>query len=275
MPEYVSGFLERLAAGGYSLTAIGVELLLIGLVVYSVLRFLHGTRGARLMQGLLFLMVAGFLVVHVLADNFDWTRIRVLYRYFIFGVFLTTLVVFQPELRRGLMRLGETRWLRRYLGARRTVVEPIVQAISHLAKNKIGALIAIEREVGLAGLAESGTRIDAKLSSELIQTIFWPGSALHDMGVIIQSDRIVAAGCQFPLADSDEIDRALGSRHRAAVGLSHESDALVVIVSEETGIISVADGGTLSRHLTPEDLASLLGQSLNLGDSTDSDRIAA
>jgi len=275
VPEYVSGFLERLAAGGYSLTAIGVELLLIGLVVYSVLRFLHGTRGARLMQGLLFLMVAGFLVVHVLADNFDWTRIRVLYRYFIFGVFLTTLVVFQPELRRGLMRLGETRWLRRYLGARRTVVEPIVQAISHLAKNKIGALIAIEREVGLAGLAESGTRIDARISSELIQTIFWPGSALHDMGVIIQSDRIVAAGCQFPLADSDEIDRALGSRHRAAVGLSHESDALVVIVSEETGIISVADGGTLSRHLTPEDLASLLGQSLNLGDSTDSDRIAA
>ena len=255
VPEFVSDFLERLAAGGYSLTAIGVELLLIGLVVYSVLRFLHGTRGARLMQGLFFLMVAGFLVVRLLADTFDWTRIRVLYRYFVFGVFLTTLVVFQPELRRGLMRIGETRWLRRYLGARPTVVEPIVQAVTHLAKNKIGALIAIEREVGLAGLAESGIRIDAKLSSELLQTIFWPGSALHDMGVIIQSDRIVAAGCQFPL--------------------SHESDALVVIVSEETGTISVADGGTLSRHLAPEDLARLLGQSLNLADSTGNDRMAA
>lgn len=275
MPNLIPAALERLEAGGYNLWAIAAEFFLIALVVYTVLRFLHGTRGARLFQGVFFLLVAGFLVVRVLADNFEWTRVRVLYQYFVFGVFLTTLVVFQPELRRGLMRIGETRWLRPFLGTRRTVVDPIVQTVTNLAKNKIGALIAIERDVRLGALADSGTRIDARLSAELLETIFWPGSALHDMGVIIQEHRIVAAGCQFPLAESEDVERSLGSRHRAAVGLSLESDALIIIVSEETGIVSVAEAGLLTRHLGPDELGRMLGRGLDAAGSSGDDRLAA
>jgi diadenylate cyclase len=261
--------------GGYSPWVILFEFLLIGAVVYSVLRFLHGTRGARLLQGVLFLVIAGFLVVRVLAEAFAWTRISILYQYFVMGVFLTTLVAFQPELRRGLMRLGETRWLRRYLGTREAMVEPILQAVAKLASKKIGALIAVQREGGLGAVAETGTRLDSVLSSDLLETIFWPGTALHDMGVIVAENQVVAAGCQFPLAESEEVDRALGSRHRAAVGLSHESDALVIVVSEETGTISVAESGRLRRNLTPADLAMILTEGLQVGSSSKDEAAAS
>lgn len=273
--DAVTGYFHRLQVGGYSPWVILFEFLLIGAVVYSVLRFLHGTRGARLLQGVLFLVIAGFLVVRVLAEAFAWTRISILYQYFVMGVFLTTLVAFQPELRRGLMRLGETRWLRRYLGTREAMVEPILQAVAKLASKKIGALIAVQREGGLGAVAETGTRLDAVLSSDLLETIFWPGTALHDMGVIVAENQVVAAGCQFPLAESEEVDRALGSRHRAAVGLSHESDALVIVVSEETGTISVAESGRLRRNLTPADLAMILTEGLQVGSSSKDEAAAA
>jgi diadenylate cyclase len=269
--DTVTAYLHRLQAGGYSPSAIFFEFLLIGAVVYSVLRFLHGTRGARLLQGVLFLVIAGFLVVRVLAEAFAWTRISILYQYFVMGVFLTTLVAFQPELRRGLMRLGETRWLRRYLGNRGAMVEPILQAVAKLSNKKVGALIAVQREGGLGAVAETGTRLDAILSADLLETIFWPGTALHDMGVIVAENQVVAAGCQFPLAESEEVDRGLGSRHRAAVGLSHESDALVIVVSEETGTISVAESGRLKRDLTPAELAMILTEGLQVA-STSRDR---
>jgi diadenylate cyclase len=249
---------------GYDPWAVVFELLLIGVVVYCVLRFLHGTRGARLLQGVFLLVITGFLVVRVLADAFEWTRIRILYQYFVVGVFLLTLVVFQPELRRGLMRLGETKWLRRYFSPPQAIVEPIVEAVAYLSERKVGALIAIQREARLGGVAETGVRLDAILSAELLETVFWPGSALHDMGVIVEENHIVAAGCQFPLAESDEVDRSLGSRHRAAIGLGHESDALVVVVSEETGAISVAEGGNLTRNLSPKELARVLSEGLQM-----------
>ncbi|NLE60704.1 MAG: hypothetical protein GX616_20350, partial [Planctomycetes bacterium] len=120
--------------------------------------------------------------------------------------------------------------------------------------NKIGALIAIERDVGLSAITEEGVRLDARLSAELINTIFWPGSALHDLGVVIQNGRIAAAGCEFPLVDAEGVDRSMGSRHRAAIGLSLESDAIVVVVSEETGSISIAERGRLYPHIRPADL---------------------
>lgn len=275
MWEAVTGYFQRLQAGGYSPWVIAFELLLIGAVVYSVLRFLHGTRGARLLQGVLFVVLAGFLVVRVLAEAFEWTRISILYQYFVMGVFLTTLVAFQPELRRGLMRLGETRWLRRYLGTRQAMIDPIVQAVTTLSVKKIGALIAVQREARLGAIAESGTRLEAILTAEMLETIFWPGTALHDMGVIIEENQIVAAGCQFPMAESEEVDRYLGSRHRAAVGLSQESDALVIVVSEETGAISVADGGKLTRHLSPDDLALVLTKGLQLSAAPGKGKMAA
>jgi diadenylate cyclase len=254
-------YIERLGSQAYNPVTVAIELLIIGVVIYMILRFLEGTPGARLLRGVGLLLLVGFLLVEVLASTFGWARIAVLYRYFVIGVFLTVLVVFQPELRRGLARLGEARWLRRFTANQdeiNEIVDPVVASVAHLSKNKIGALIAIEREVGLDPVLESGVRLDARLSSELLNTIFWPGSALHDMGVVIRAYQVVAAGCQFPLSDSQDIDRSLGSRHRAAMGMSVESDAAIIIVSEETGRISLAQGGKLDAGLKPETLEERL-----------------
>jgi diadenylate cyclase len=157
------------------------------------------------------------------------------------------------------MRIGERGWLR-WGKSTVQVIDPIVTAVGRLSKKKIGALIAMERTTSLGGVSASGVSVDAVVSAELIETIFWPGSALHDMGMIIEEGQIVAAGCQFPLADSDDddVDRSLGSRHRAAVGMSHECDAVVIVVSEETGTISVAQRGRLRRSLSPDSLRALL-----------------
>lgn len=246
----------------YRLWAVALEMLLIGVVVYAVLRFLHGTRGARLLQGLLTLVIGGFLIVHVLADQFGLERIAVLYQPFVWTVLLTTLIVFQPELRRGLMRLGETRFRKPRPSELDRVARPIVTACIQLSKNKIGALIAIEREIGLSATVEQGVRLDARLTPELLNTIFWPGSALHDLGVVVHGGRIAAASCPFPLADADGLDRSIGSRHRAALGLSLDSDAVVVVVSEETGSISIAERGKLYRHIPSDAMLSTLKRHL-------------
>lgn len=255
LPQSVSSFLERVAERPW--TAL-VELLLIGSVVYAVLRFLHGTRGARLLRAVMTILVVGFTVVWVIADKFGLERIGALYRYFIPGVFLVSLVAFQTELRRLLIRLGQGEWLQRWLTNPGAAIDPIVIAVDRLAKKKIGALIAIERSTELGALAETGVRLDAVVSSELLETIFWPGTSLHDLGVIIHQKRILAAGCQFPLSDSAEIDRTLGSRHRAALGMSLELDGVVIVVSEETGMISVARNGHLRRGLTIDQLSQIL-----------------
>jgi len=262
----IINYFRRLTSEAYDPLSILIEWVLIGLVVYAVLRFLAGTRGARLMKGIGLLLIVAFIVVRGLADRLHLERIQMLYQYFLAAAFLTALVAFQPELRRGLIRLGETPWFERWLRRPSGAIEPIVAAVKRLADQRIGALIAIEREVGLGGVIETGVRLDAKLTSELLETIFWPGSALHDMGLIVHGDRIVAASCQFPLADSEEVDRALGSRHRAAVGLSTESDAIVIVVSDETGAISLADQGHLRRGLSPEQLRELLRDRLGAGE---------
>jgi diadenylate cyclase len=143
-------------------------------------------------------------------------------------------------------------------------VTPIVTAVGRLSKSKIGALIAIERSGEMEAWSESGVVLDAAVSAELLETIFWPGSPLHDLGLIIRQSRIVAAGCQFPLVESSSVERSLGSRHRAAIGLSEEADAIVIVVSEETGTISIASGGKLRRGLTPDALRETLIRELKI-----------
>ena len=254
----VTDYLSRLwGSQAYQPATILLEMAMVGLVVYVVLRFLQGTRGARLLQGLVSLLVIGLLVIKVVADQWGLERIQVLMQPFLWIVLFTTLIVFQPELRRGLMRLGETRWRRASRSDVDRVARPIVAACAQLSKNKIGALIAIERDIGLGSVVDQGVRLDARLSAELINTIFWPGSALHDLGVVIQRGRIAAAGCQFPLSEAEGLDASLGSRHRAALGMSYDSDAVVVVVSEETGIISIAERGLLHRPIAPD---ALLGE---------------
>ena len=239
-----------------------IELLLIGAVVYLVLRFLQGTRGARLVRAVLTILVLSFAIVWLIAEKLESERIKVLYPYFILGVFLVSLVAFQNELRRFLLRLGEGRWLERWTKGSTHAIEPIVAAVERLSKKKIGALIAVERTGEVGALTESGIRLDAVVSTELLETIFWPGTALHDLGVIIHQQRIIAAGCQFPLAESGEVDRSLGSRHRAAIGMSQEADAVVIVVSEETGTVSVAVRGRLRRALQADTLRSTLVREL-------------
>ncbi len=239
-----------------------IELLLIGSVVYTILRFLQGTRGARLVRAVLTILAVSFAVVLLIAEQYDFDRINVLYPYFILGIFLISLVAFQTELRRLLLRLGEGGWLQRWFKSSDQVIDPIITAVERLSRKRIGALIAIERSTEMGAVSETGVRLDAVLSTELLETIFRPGTALHDLGVIINHDRIVAAGCQFPLAESGDVDRSLGSRHRAALGMSHEADAVVIIVSEQTGAISVAIRGRLRRILSAEKLRETLVKEL-------------
>jgi diadenylate cyclase len=239
-----------------------IELLLIGSVVYAILRSLEGTRGARLVRAVLTILAVSFAVVWLLAERFEFERINTLYPYFILAVFLVSLVAFQTELRRLLLQLGEGAWLQRWLRGPEQEIESIITAAERLSARKIGALIALERNPEEGSVVESGVRMDALVSTELLETIFWPGSALHDLGVLIHGGRIRAAGCQFPLADSADVDRSLGSRHRAAIGLSEESDVVVVVVSEETGSISIASRGRLQRGLRGEDFRTRLRNEL-------------
>lgn len=241
----------------YDLIPMLIELLLIGFVVYSVMRFLRGTGGEILFKGVVFVLL-GFGVISLLTDRLELDRIELLFTYFLGSVLVVTVVAFQPELRRGLMRLSGARFGRTAVPETKDVIEEIVDAVAVLSRSEIGALIALEREVGLAEMIGTGTRLEARVTAELLNTIFWPGSPLHDMGVVIRRNRVAAAGVQFPLAEHGEYDRLLGSRHRSAIGLSKETDAVVVIVSEETGQIGLAAGGKLARLLTLEQLRQQL-----------------
>lgn len=242
-----------------------IELAVIAAAAYLVLRFLRGTRGARVIKGVGLLLIVGTLVVSVVGAEQAFLRLQYLYNNFLDVITLGLIIVFQPEIRRGLVRLGEARLFKGSELRRARVVEEVVGAMEYLSQNKVGALVAIERQVGLGGLIEAGTRLDAAVSRSLLNTIFWPGSALHDMGVVIRGDRVVAAGVQFPLAESGAISQELGSRHRAAIGLSQDSDALVLIVSEETGRMSIATRGNLIADLTLDDMRQHLSASLGEG----------
>ncbi|MEX2670682.1 MAG: diadenylate cyclase CdaA [Phycisphaeraceae bacterium] len=251
---------------GYDLWEVLVELALIWLVIYMVFRFLRGTRGARVLRGFgMVVIIAAIIVGGLGGDSEVFARLR-----FLLGSFLTfaafaLVVVFQPELRRALVRLGEARLFRGTSISAESVIDEVIDAVEDLSRNKIGAIIALEREVGLEGIIEAGTRLDANVSAELLKTIFWPGSALHDMGVVIRADKIMAAGVQFPLAESDDINQELGSRHRAAMGLSQEADCLIIVVSEENGSISLAERGQLLRKLSTDGLRAMLRRGLSQG----------
>ena len=249
-----------------------LEYLVIGLVVYWAVRFLQGTRGARVLKGVVVVLITLYLGVRILGGFFELSRLDVLFRQFLFYASFAVLIVFQPELRRALMRLGETR-LFRGRAAATDEVDQTAEACATLSRRRIGALVAFERDVRLNGYAEEATRIDAEVSAPLISTIFYPNTPLHDLGVIVRDGRVAYAGVQFPLAESGDVPRELGSRHRAAVGLSTETDAVVVIVSEETGDVSVAERGNLHRKVGVERmremLHELLGQSVPLSAKAD------
>lgn len=238
---------------------VAAELVVIWLLVYLVFRFLRGTRGAGVVKGFVVLLVVATLTIRVLGQGGEaFARLTWIYGKFLTGVTVLLVVVFQPELRQAMIRIGHAWSFRTGRGSMRTVIAPIAEAVAFLSKAQFGALVAIERTNRLGGLIETGTTLDARLSARLLESIFWPNSPLHDLGVIVRVDRIVAASVQFPLAEEGVLADRYGSRHRAAVGLSVESDCLVIIVSEETGAISIAEGGRLESDIPREEFATIL-----------------
>lgn len=251
----------------YERLIILAELFLIGLVVYAVLNFLEGTRGERLLRGMVLVVVVGSLILNLGVKTFGMERIAFLYNGFLLAVLIIAIIAFQPEIRRALIRIGQTSLFS--ASSRQQIsrgVEEIISAVSQMAATRTGALLVIERQVGLGEFIETGVRLDARITAELIKTIFYPGTPLHDMALIIRGDRLLAARVQLPLAEGESTIGSLGARHRAALGLAATSDALVIVVSEETGIISIASDGKLERNVTESQLRKVLKEALEQGE---------
>ncbi|HWA40907.1 MAG TPA: diadenylate cyclase CdaA [Gemmatimonadales bacterium] len=234
-----------------------VEIVLVAFVIYRLLRFLAGTRALQIVFGLLVLL-AGWLAASLLKFTMVTYLLSALFTYGVFAI----AVVFQPELRQALARLGRARPFRLFVGgASAAVAEEIAEALVRLSKGSIGAIVAVERDVSLEEMAASGTVIEGAVSAELLQSIFTPPSPLHDGAVIIRGERLAAAGAILPLTQGPLTDKTLGTRHRAALGLSEETDALVFVVSEETGQLALALRGRLYRDLDHDQVRRALAYS--------------
>ncbi len=235
-----------------------VDVAIVAYVLYRLMSIIRGTRAVQLLKGVLVLVVAtpvsGWLrlyTIHWLLEKFQLWLI------------VAMLVVFQPELRRVLEQLGRGKLFARplaFLGEEEMaqLVSTVVKAVDNLSRSKTGAIIVLEREIGLKDVIETGTKIDGVVSPEFLVNIFVPTTPLHDGAVIIRGDRVAAASCFLPLAQAAELSRELGTRHRAALGITEESDAVAIVVSEETGAISLACGGKLIRHLDARSLEEML-----------------
>lgn len=235
-----------------------IDLFLIGSVIYVILRLLTGTRAMTQARGVLALV----LIAVLLGRAFDLTATNFIVRNSLPGIIIGAAVLFQPEIRRTLDRLGRTGWAAS--DARSQVIDAVVQAAERMSSARHGALVVFERGTGLEDVIETGVRVDARVSPELLGGIFFPNSPLHDMAAVLRNDRVVAAGCVLPLSDQlGEGGQHLGTRHRAAVGITETTDAFSLVVSEETGDISVAVGGRLIRMQDPRRLRSILERLLS------------
>ena len=230
-----------------------LEILILTVGIYYALQFVRGTRGAPVVTGF-------FVVLVTLAMASYFLKLDVLK--WILGAFsaffaVAVVVIFQPELRRMLAELGNLP-LFATSHEQRESIEVVIQTVERLSDVRIGALIAIEQSIQLQEAVESGIRVDCEATTEMFETIFFPNNAIHDGGVIMKGDRIAYAACIFPLTQRADLNKSLGTRHRAAIGLSEETDAIVVIVSEETGAVSYAYKGQLTRGVTLEELRAFL-----------------
>jgi diadenylate cyclase len=255
--ETLIDYFSRVAR--YDWWVVAIELFLIGLIIYWAVDFLEGTRGERLFRGVILILITGFLILKLIVGRFAFERLQYLYNGFLIAVLIIAAVAFQPEIRGALIRIGHTRFLTSSSQLLSRTAEEIVTAVTELAAVKTGAIIVIEKRVALGEFIETGVKIDARVTVELLKTIFHPGTALHDMAVIVRGDRAVAARVQLPLAEAGSINGVeLGSRHRAAIGITTGSDAVCLVVSEETGTISLAQNGLLTRDISESQLRKYL-----------------
>lgn len=231
-----------------------VDVILMSIIVYRLLLLIKGTKAAHMLMGLGVLLMASLLSAYFEIYTVDW-----LIQSFWAQIVIAIIILFQPEIRRALAQMGETKLFRTLTSAEELKsLEEIVRATIALANRNIGAIIAIERDTSLKDFVEVGTQLDAKVSKELLLSLFHPTSPIHDGAVVIKGNRIVAAGCFLPITMSPDISKNFGTRHRAALGLSEETDAVVLIVSEETGTVSMALNGKLETHLDMGTLRDML-----------------
>jgi len=229
------------------------EIIILWFVIYQLMRFFEGTRALQVLRGIIILLLAFFIAQKLDLKVLDWLMKK------LFGIsVIAILVIFHPEIRQGLARLGKRQLFRNAPGEKELdlIVGQIVQACENLARNKLGGLIAIEKNDSLASYIQSGEIIDSRVSADLIEAIFTPNNPLHDGGLVLQNGRIAAAACIFPLTADQELSRVFGTRHRAALGLGEETDAILIVVSEERRDISVIYHKKFYKDLGSEELGS-------------------
>jgi len=249
-----------------------VDIIIIAYVIYRLFVWIRGTRAVQLIKGIIVLVGA-----MLIAEYFKLYTIRWILANLQTMLLVALPVVFQPELRRALEQIGRGRFFSQSLSSlpeedMSKIIQEIIKAVKVLARNKIGALIVIERDTGLSDFADSGILINGILSSEFLINIFIPNTPLHDGAVIVRGDRVLAAGCFLPLTDSQDLSTELGTRHRAAIGITENSDAVVVVVSEETGILSLANDGKLTRYLDETTLKEMLVSLCMVGEGNSNSR---
>jgi diadenylate cyclase len=236
-----------------------VDVLLVWFVFYKMFTIIKGTKAVQLLKGIFVILFARILTEYLGLNTLKWMLDQVL----IFG-FLAVIIIFQPEVRRALEQLGRGRLFARSAmqeeEERDRMIEAFTKSVSYMAKRRIGALISIERETGLSEYIETGIPLNSNVTSELLINIFIPNTPLHDGAVILQKNRIAAAGCYLPLSENPFISKELGTRHRAALGISEVTDAITVVVSEETGAVSMTANGDINRNLSMEEFEKQLRQ---------------
>jgi len=230
-----------------------LDITLMSIILYRLLLIVKGTKAAQMMIGLAILLLASLASRYLELFTIDW-----LVQSFWAQIVIAMIVLFQPEIRRALAHIGEAQFLNFASAEELKSLEEIVRAAVSLANRKIGALIVIERDTSLKDFVEIGTSLDARVSKELLLSIFHPTSPIHDGAVIIKGNRVAAAGCFLPITLSSELSKSLGTRHRAGIGLTEETDALAIIVSEETGLISVGLGGKIEEKMDMGTLRDML-----------------
>ncbi|MBQ0083276.1 MAG: diadenylate cyclase CdaA [Clostridiales bacterium] len=248
-----------------------LDIIAVAFIIYECIKFFRDSRAGQLIKGILVV-----LAIFVLADWFELVTIKWLLMKFADSIIIVAAIVFQPELRRALEKMGHSNISN--LGKQAIdsesekttrIIGEICKAASNMQEKKIGALMVFERKTPLGEIADTGTEIDAAISTELVQNVFYPKSPLHDGGMIIRNNRILSAGCILPLTTNNDLNSALGTRHRAAIGMSESSDAVVVVVSEETGNISIACNGALTRDYDSITLRKALQEYLLVDDTKD------
>lgn len=246
-----------------------IDILLVWYVIYKLIMVIRGTKAVQLLKGIVVIVIVRILSSFLGLHTLQWLMDQAL----TWG-FLAVIIIFQPELRRALEQLGRGKIFSRSTineeEEQTQLVEAIVKATSYMAKRRIGALLSIERETGMSDYIETGIPLNAKLTSELLINIFIPNTPLHDGAVIVQKQQVSAAACYLPLSESPFISKELGTRHRAALGISEVTDSITIVVSEETGSVSLTKNGELHRDLSPEMVNEMLTKELVTANKTSS-----